>query len=298
MKRKLTFGFFFAVSAMLLPYPANAQILVIANRSVRSAEISDSDLRDVFTGAVVGLPGGERVMPVLLKDGQAHEEFLTRYFGESDAAFRADWRRLVFSGRSTMPKTVDSEEAMMQYVARTPGAIGYISESASHQDSRQEVKVLVILSHDLRAERADDVVNLVRYVEWPSPGPALVIGFMGDSAGARTLERAAAGVSVNGRPLRVARSGWENLPGSCDALYVSETVSPADVSKALGRIKDRNILTMGESHEFVEQGGILGLVDRNDHIRIEVNPDTAQRAGIKISSHVLTLAIIVQPGGR
>jgi hypothetical protein len=282
------------VCMMLLPHVAGAQIVVIANRSVHSAEISDTDLRDVFTGAVVDLPGGERVMPVLLKGGPAHEVFLGRYFGKSDAAFRADWRRLVFSGRSTMPRTVDSEAAMVQYVARTPGAIGYISETASHQD----VNVLVILSSDQRIERADDAVNLIRYVEWPASSPALVIGFMGDPAGAKTLGQAAAGVTVNGRPVQVIRSAWGDLPGSLDALYVSQSVSSADVSKALGRVKDRSILTIGETHDFVQHGGILSLVDANQRIRIEVNPEMAQKAGIKISSHVLSLAIIVPSDGR
>jgi hypothetical protein len=293
MKRKLIFVFFVAVGLLLLD-SAHGQIVVIANQSVRSAEISDSDLRDVFAGAVVSLPGGDRVRPVLLRSGGAHEEFLARYFGKSDAAFRADWKRLIFSGASTMPKTVDSEEAMVQYVARTPGAIGYVSESASQKD----VKVLLVISHDLRVERADDALNLVRYVEWPSPGSALVITFIGDAAGGRALNRAAAGVAVNGHPVRVIRATWEDLPGSCDALYVSGSVSAADVARVLDRVGDRNVLTIGETHDFIEQGGIVSLVDWNERIRVEVNPETAQKAGIRISSHVLSLAVIVHSGGN
>jgi hypothetical protein len=113
-----------------------------------------------------------------------------------------------FTERSTMSKTVDSEDAMVQYVARTPGALGRVSGNALYQ----EVKVLAVLSYDLRAERAEAVVNVVRYVKSPSPGPALVISFVEGAVGRKALERAATHSTVNGQPVRVIRSAWEDIP--------------------------------------------------------------------------------------
>lgn len=46
-----------------------AQVVVIANPSVKSADISRNDLRDVFTGITSNLKDGSHVVPVLLKDG-------------------------------------------------------------------------------------------------------------------------------------------------------------------------------------------------------------------------------------
>jgi len=56
------------------------------------------------------------------------------------AAFRASWRSLVFSGQATMPKSLDSEAAVVEFVAHTPGAIGYVNKTTAHEG----VKVLVV----------------------------------------------------------------------------------------------------------------------------------------------------------
>jgi len=118
---------------LLLGGRAHAQIVVIANPSVNQTDVSRADLRDIFTGASSSLKGGAAVTPVLLKDGAVNDAMLALYVGKSDSAFRASWRSLLFSGQGVMPRTVDSEAAMVEYVARTPGAIGYIGKSAPHE---------------------------------------------------------------------------------------------------------------------------------------------------------------------
>jgi hypothetical protein len=111
---------------------ARAQVLIIANNGVGASYISLSDLHDVFTGSASSIKGGGQVSPVLLKSGSAHEAFLDKYVGKSDAAFRAQWRSLLFSGQSTMPRTFDSDAEVVEYVAHTPGAVGYIASSSPH----------------------------------------------------------------------------------------------------------------------------------------------------------------------
>jgi len=123
---------------MLCPL-TQAQVLVIANPSVNQSDISQTDLRDIFTGASSTLKGAS-VTPVLLKQGAVHEEMLARYFGKSDSAFRATWRSLLFSGQGVMPRTFDSEAAVVENVAHTPGAIGYIGKSTPHDG----VKILAV----------------------------------------------------------------------------------------------------------------------------------------------------------
>ena len=110
---------------------AQAQVIIIANPSVKATEVSASDLRDIFDGASTSLKGSAAV-PVLLKQGAAHDEFLARYIGKSDSAFRASWRSMIFSGQGAMPWTLDSESAVIEYVEHTPGAIAYISKSTPH----------------------------------------------------------------------------------------------------------------------------------------------------------------------
>jgi hypothetical protein len=124
---------FLVILSVLLPACLHAQVVVIANPSVKSAGVSSNDLRDVFTGAASSLRDGSHVTPVLLKSGPVNDGFLNLYVGKSDAAFRASWRSLLFSGQGVMPRTLDSEAAMIDYVAHTPGAIGYIAKATPHE---------------------------------------------------------------------------------------------------------------------------------------------------------------------
>jgi ABC-type phosphate transport system substrate-binding protein len=138
--KNLLLAFLLLTSASLLGAHAQAQIIVIANPGVKASDISKSDLRDVFTGAVSTLKDGSNVTPVLLRQGATHEEFLNTYVGKNDTAFRATWRSLVFSGQATMPRSLDSEAAVVDYIARNAGAIGYISKATPHEG----VKVLAV----------------------------------------------------------------------------------------------------------------------------------------------------------
>jgi ABC-type phosphate transport system substrate-binding protein len=116
------------------------EVVVIANNGVKASSASSEDIRGVFTGEKSTLGDGSHVVPVTLKGGAANDAFLKAYVGKSDAAFRTGWRSLVFSGQGSMPKTVDSDAAMVAYVAATPGAIGYIAKGAEHDN----VKTLTI----------------------------------------------------------------------------------------------------------------------------------------------------------
>ena len=119
---------------------ASAQVLVIANSSVNTVGVSKAQLRDVFTGASSSLPGAAQVTPVLLKQGPVNDDFLDLYVGKSDSAFRAGWRSVLFSGQGVLPKTLDSDAAVVEYVSHTPGAVGYIGRTSPHEG----VKTLIV----------------------------------------------------------------------------------------------------------------------------------------------------------
>jgi ABC-type phosphate transport system substrate-binding protein len=138
--QKLLYVFLIAASASIFAVQAKAQVIVIANPGVKATEISKSDLRDVFTGNATSLKDGSRVVPILLKASTTNEEFLQVYIGKSDSAYRAGWRSLVFSGQASMPKNLDPEAAVVDFVAHNTGAIGYISKATPHTG----VKVLTV----------------------------------------------------------------------------------------------------------------------------------------------------------
>jgi dihydroxyacid dehydratase/phosphogluconate dehydratase len=62
--------------------------------------------------------------------------------------------------------------------------------------------------------------------------------------------------------------------------------------------KDSNVLTVGETEDFIDFGGIIAFVRENDKILFDINREAAKRAEIEISSRVLRLARKVLPGTR
>jgi len=138
MKKLLALPLFAA--GILSVTVAHAQVIVIANPAIKTSDVSKADLHEVFSGSASSFKEGGHVTPILLKSGTANDEFLAAYIGKSDSAFRASWRSLVFSGQATMPKTLDTDAAVVDYVAHTPGAVAYISKSAPHEG----VKVLAV----------------------------------------------------------------------------------------------------------------------------------------------------------
>lgn len=138
MKKILVAILFLASASCCTPH-ASAQAIIV-NPGVKASEASKAELREIFSGAASSLKDGSHVTPVLQKGGAAHEAFLSSIVGKADAAFRVSWRSLVFSGQGVMPKNLDSDAAVVEYVAHTPGAIGYIAKDSGHDG----VKVLTV----------------------------------------------------------------------------------------------------------------------------------------------------------
>jgi TonB family protein len=126
-----------------------ADIKVIANGSVKADMISANEVKSVFLEEYNSLRDGTHVEPVLEKDGPVHEAFLHEYLGGTDDDLQNYYRALVFSGRGSMPKQLGSDAEVVAYVARTKGAIGYVSAEAIGED----VKTLTIVRGGNGAQR-------------------------------------------------------------------------------------------------------------------------------------------------
>ncbi len=130
-----------AAMAFCISWQAHAaDVKVIANSSVAATSISAGDLKDVFLLDKDSL-GGSHVDPVLSKGGPAHETFIKEYLGKNDTALQAFYRSLVFTGKASMPKSLASDAEVVAYVAKTKGAVGYVSSGTATEGTKTlEVK--------------------------------------------------------------------------------------------------------------------------------------------------------------
>ncbi len=141
------------VVATLAVVPAHAlgsDIKVVANSSVRANEISAVELRRVFFLQTNTLKDGTYVEPVLRKSGVAHQAFLKDFLDTNDDSLQTYYRTLVFTGKGSMPKALGSDAECVAYIAKTKGAIGYVSIEAATEG----VRTLEVLPEGSRAERA------------------------------------------------------------------------------------------------------------------------------------------------
>jgi hypothetical protein len=129
--KKLLYASLLVAFASIFAARAQAQVIVIANPSVKVSGVSKGDLVEVFTGASTSLKGSH-VVPVLLTESAHHELFLREYIAKSSGPFMSGWRSLVLSGQAVMPKTLPNDAAVVDFVAHNQGAIGYVGDSTPH----------------------------------------------------------------------------------------------------------------------------------------------------------------------
>jgi TonB family protein len=149
MRHQTTLLALAALTLSLAPRSVAGDLKIVANPSVRSDFISPGEVRSIFLAETESLKDGSHVEPVFERSGPAHETFLKEFLGVTSESLQNRYGALVFTGRSSMPKSFNSDAEVVAYVARTKGAIGYVGASASNEG----VKVLEVVSENSRSGR-------------------------------------------------------------------------------------------------------------------------------------------------
>ncbi len=144
--------------------------------------------------------------------------------------------------------------------------------------------------------------HFTHFVEWP-PAPAaaaeagaFVVGVLGDDPFNGALEEVTRGEKVRDRPIEVRRFGIEDEFTQCDLLFVARSEEPR-MDDIIARVRDRPILTLGDTEDFASRGGMVGFVTRENRVRLQINLGAARAAGFSISSNLLRAATIVDSAG-
>ena len=117
--------------ASILSDPSDPAILIIAHNSVTSDEIKAIDLERIYLGKRTRWQDDSTVVPAMLKGGDLHEEFVMTYLDRTPSRFVTYWRQAVFTGKGVPPRSFADEAALREFVARTPGAVGYLRATGS-----------------------------------------------------------------------------------------------------------------------------------------------------------------------
>lgn len=137
--------------------------------------------------------------------------------------------------------------------------------------------------------KASYLYNFVRFVTWPAGAfggsgkfNLCIVGAerFGDALNALVGER----VESHEIVIRRLGDGTQARAARCHALFFTAGTETADFSV------DSGVLTVGEAPGFLERGGIINLVEVQGRIRFEINQPAARKAGLVVSSRLLSLS--------
>lgn len=136
------------------------------------------------------------------------------------------------------------------------------------------------------------LVRFPQFIEWPESALSgredLEICIAEPDPFGLGLDEMAQGEQVQGRRLTTRRVSSPRMLDRCHVLYVSSVAGRA--SALLEAVSELPVLTVGESSDFLDRGGIIHLLV-GPNVRFQVNPEAAARAGLRLSSQLLALAV-------
>ncbi len=145
--------------------------------------------------------------------------------------------------------------------------------------------------------KAAFLLNFAKFMEWPShifsdTSSTLTLCILGKDPFDKTLKTIEDKI-VKGRRLVIKNASCVEDIKECHILFVS-TSEEKNLSEILTKIKDMPILTVAETKNFCQSGGIVNFILAKNKVRFEINVDAAKRTGIKISSKLLKLSKIIK----
>ena len=146
--------------------------------------------------------------------------------------------------------------------------------------------------------KAAFLVNFPKYVEWPSgmfveTNSPIVVAVLGEGNLDGELRKMTETKVIKGRPGIFRRLTADDDCSGCHVVFISAEQQRRSAG-SVARLKDASILTVGESDDFLENGGMINLARRDRKIALEVNLAAVGKARLKISSKLLSVASVVK----
>jgi hypothetical protein len=141
--------------------------------------------------------------------------------------------------------------------------------------------------------------NFAQFVEWPAntftnAEAPFCIGILGDDPFGKALDETIQGETIQNHRLVVQRSQRPEDLQNCQLIFVSKSEKGRMV-EILSKLSGRKILTVSELPGFANRGGVINFYFEGNKVRFEINPASAEREGLKVSSQLLSLGKIIEP---
>lgn len=144
------------------------------------------------------------------------------------------------------------------------------------------------------------IFHFAQFVDWPggaldAKDPSLILCIYDDEPRLTEVQSTVEGKMIGSRALHVRLlSPAQELQG-CNILFLSCDQAQRQAA-ILKRLRGQPVLTVGESANFLSQGGMIRFHLEENKIRFDINLRASDLSHLKISSQLLLLASVVIRG--
>lgn len=126
MKHLITFFLALGLATVL-----HAQdVSFVTHPSTPADQLSAKDISDILSGNLTKWEHGAVIRLAVQTSGDIHTKTVRDYTQRTPDQFEKFWKKQVFTGKGSMPELAKSDADMIAYVARTPGAFGYVAAAS------------------------------------------------------------------------------------------------------------------------------------------------------------------------
>ncbi|HUZ96981.1 MAG TPA: YfiR family protein [Edaphobacter sp.] len=155
---------------------------------------------------------------------------------------------------------------------------------------------------DVYKVKAAFLFHFAQLVDWPSDAfnsgdQSLNLCIFDDEPHLQELQSALEGKPIGTRVVHVRRLRQTQPLQGCSILFLGRNEGRRQ-SATLRSLHGQPVLTVGESNNFLSEGGIIRLHLVQDKVRFDINVGVADSSRLKISSRLLLLASSVTLGDQ
>jgi hypothetical protein len=142
--------------------------------------------------------------------------------------------------------------------------------------------------------KAAYLYNFAKFAEWPasaftSADDPIRLCVLNDPPFHSELIQIVKDKTIAGRAvLAVPVQNGQKARG-CHILFIDSSQT-GEATHLLEALHGSNVLTVGETESFVDQGGIISFVTQDGQVHFQVNHKAATQSGIRLSSRLLSVA--------
>ena len=136
--------------------------------------------------------------------------------------------------------------------------------------------------------KAAYIAKMINFISWPNFTQTNTLCIAGSDLIGISLAQLQTSSGALEKWDIVERSGSKNYKG-CQILYIGKNIE--NTRKLLKALGTEPVLTISDLEGFIDKGGMIGFINQDKKVKLEINNKIAQKSNISISSKLLEVAV-------